>query len=306
MSGALARLAVVVTSWNTKQLLDACLRSLAAAQDEGAQVLVVDDASSDGSAQLVAETHPGVTLIACSQGLGYAAATNRGVAACDRAYVLLLNADTEVRSGALEVLLTFLETHPGHGAAAPRLLNPDGTTQHACMDFPRLRTPWFCGTPLQRWRPDSPELERYFVTGFDHQSDADVPQPPAAALMIRKGVWDELGGFDEDLPLFFGDVDLCQRLRASGRAVRFLAASQVLHHGGASTRQLPDFVSLWHRDRLTYFRKHHGRAAGWWVKSCTAFAWADHVLGSFRRRLRGEPVEPLGPLCRSFGAFLLS
>lgn len=306
MSGTLERLAVVVTSWNTQGLLDACLRSLAGAQGEGAQVLVVDDASSDGSADLVRASYPGVTLIACKTSLGYAAATNRGVAACDRPYVLLLNADTEVRPGALEALLNFLEERPDYGAAAPRLLNPDGTTQHACMDFPSLATPWFFGTPLERWRPDSPELERYFMTGFDHQSDADVPQPPAAALMTRKTVWDELGGFDEDLPLFFGDVDLCKRLHASGRAVRFLAGSQVLHHGGASTRQLPDFVSLWHRDRLTYFRKHHGRAAGWWVKFCTAFAWADHLWGSFRRRLRGEPAEPLAPLCRAFGAFLLS
>lgn len=306
MSGTLERLGVVVTSWNTRELLDACLCSLAGARSGGAQVVVVDDASSDGSAELVQDTYPGVTLIKCEQSLGYAAATNRGARASDREYVLLLNADTQVRPGALEVMLTFLEQHPGYGAAAPRLLNPDGTTQHACMDFPSLATPWFFGTPVERWSPKSAELERYFMTGFDYQGDADVPQPPAAALMLPKAVWDELGGFDEDLPLFFGDVDLCKRLRARGRAVRFLAGSQVMHHCGASTRQLPDFVSLWHRDRLAYYRKHHGRAAGWWVKTCTAFAWADHVLSSFRRRLRGESAEPLYPLCRSFGAFLLS
>ncbi len=115
-----------------------------------------------------------------------------------------------------------------------------------------------------------------------------------------------MGGLDERLPLFFNDVDLCLRLARAGRPIRLLTEAEVVHHGGASTSQLDDFAARWHRDRLAYYRKHHGWAAGVWVKACTTFAWVDHVLRGCVCRLRGQPSDAFLPLFRAYRGFLFS
>ncbi len=302
----LATLSIVVPSWNVRELVLDSLAALREARGRGCEVIVVDDASTDGSADAVAQAHPDVVLVRSAHNRGYAAATNAGAARATRAHLLLLNADTVVEAGALDTLLGFLAGAPDYGACAPRLVDPGGATQRACMRFPSLRTPLFFGTPLERWWPDSAELARYFYADLDHERDADVEQPPAAALLLRTAEFRALGGLDERMALFFNDVDLCKRLAARGRRIRFLAGARVRHHRGASTRQLPDFAGRWHADRLVYYRKHHGALAGPWVKLCTSAAWLDHVARTLARRRRGESSEPLAPLCRAFGAYLCS
>jgi GT2 family glycosyltransferase len=307
MSGSdLAALSVVVPAWNTRELLLECLASLEEACEGGAEIVVVDDASTDGSADAVALAFPRVVLVRNPENRGFAAAVNAGVARATREFVLLLNADARVEEGALESMLGFLRNAPGYAACAPRLVGADGATQRSCMRLPSLWTPLFFSTPLQRWWPHSPELERYFYADFDHEHDADVEQPPAAALLLHRAEYLELGGLDERLRLFFNDVDLCLRLARGGRKIRYLAGARVMHHGGASTRQLSDFAARWHADRLAYTRKHHGVLAGLWVKLCTSFTWTDHVVRTLLARARGARAEPLAPLCRAFGAYLRS
>ena len=303
---SLADLSVVIPSWNTRERLAHCLRHLADAQRRGVELIVVDDASSDGSAECVAGEFEHVLLLCNEENLGFAASVNRGARRASRRWLLLLNADTEVLPGALETLLAFLASHPEYAAAAPRLLDWDGSTQASCMAFPGWATPLFFGTPLERIWPESRELRRYFLRSFDHRHDADVLQPPAAALLIARKEFSELGGLDESLPLFFNDVDLCRRLAARKRPIRFLADATVRHEKGASTRQLDDFASRWHRDRLTYYRKHHGALAGAWVKLCTTATVFDHLLRGFGRRVLGRRSEPLVPLVRAFGTYLRS
>ena len=299
-------LSVVVSTWRTRELLRSCLRSLRCAHEGGAQVIVVEDAGGDGSAAMVREEFGWVTLLALEANVGYSRATNLGCARAQGEYLLLLNADTEVQSGTVDALLRFARAHPEYGAVAPRLVGSDGVPQASCMAFPRWSTAFFFATPLERLWPNSPELRRYFMRDFDHTQERDVPQPPTAALLVPRALWQELAGFDESFGLFFGDVDLARRLDRQARPIRFLPGAQVVHHGGASTGQLHDFVARWHADRLTYFRKHHGALAGVWVKACTTLAWAAHVIAWPARRLGGKTSEPLRPLCRSFGAFLVS
>lgn len=299
-------LSVVVSAWRTRELLRACLQSLKPVHDAGAEVIVVEDAGGDGSDAMVREEFAWAGLMALDTNVGYSRATNLGCAKAQGEYLLLLNADTEVRQGAVEALLNFARAHPEHGAVAPRLVGPDGATQASCMAFPRWSTALYFATPLERIWPGSPELRRYFMRDFDHNHERDVPQPPTAALLMPRALWQELAGFDESFGLFFGDVDLARRLESRARPIRFLPAAEVVHHGGASTGQLHDFVARWHADRLTYFRKHHGALAGVWVKACTTLAWATHVMAWPVRRMGGKTSEPLRPLCRSFGAFLVS
>jgi GT2 family glycosyltransferase len=236
---------------------------------------------------------------------GFARACNQGIAAARGAYLLLLNSDTRVAPDALGLLAGFLDEHEDYAAAAPRLLNPDGTTQRACMGFPSLATPLWYATPFERWFPDSRELRRYFVRGFDHETDADVDQPPAACLLLRRRALDTVGLLDEKLWLYFNDVDLSLRLARGGWRTRYLARACVLHHVGASTRQLAETLPEWHKNRLAYYRKHFGRAAGWWVKLCVTLAFCDFAIAQAARAVRGRPAERVAPLAKSFGRFLL-
>ena len=301
-------LSVVIPSWNTRDLLRACLISLAnawTADDERPEVVVVDNASQDGSADMVAAEFPEVHLIRNARNEGFARGCNQGIAESSGGLVLLLNADTEIVGDALARLQRFLALHPEYGAAAPRLVNPDGSTQGGCMAFPNLETVAWFGTPLERWFPENHEVRRYFMRDWDHEDERDVDQPPAACLLVRRAVLDQIGAFDEDLWLFFNDVDLSKRMRSAGWRTRYLPGARVVHHVGRSTRQFGDRVAEWQRNRLTYYRKHHGRPAGWWVKLWVAVTWFDWIVRNLLARLRGDPSEPLGSMTRAFAGFLL-
>lgn len=253
-----SELSVVVLSWNTRDLTLACLRSVCATA-AASEIIVVDNASEDGSGAAVAQTFPDVTLVQSQRNLAYAAGNNLGADNATRPYVCFLNSDTEVQPRALERLVAFLDTHPTHAAAAPGLRNRDGSRQAACMRFPRRRTALCFDTVWGRLPGGRAVVDRYFMRDFDHATSRDVEQPPGACFAMRTEEFRAIGGFDTRLPLFFNDVDLCLRLRQRGRRIRYLAAAEVLHHGGASTSRLTDFAVRWHTDRARYYRKHYGR-----------------------------------------------
>jgi len=303
---SLARLSVVIPSWNTCELLRACLSSLQPAHEAGCQVIVVDNGSHDGSAAMVAREFEWVELLRNADNEGFARACNAGAQRAMGEYLALLNSDTEVTRSGLERLTAFLDDHDHYAGVAPRLVDAQGRTQKSMMALPLLRTALFFATPLERLWPESAELRRYFARDFDYGRDGDVVQPPAAALVLRRALFNEFDGFDERLWLFFNDVDLCLRLAQAGQKLRYLADVRVLHHEGASTAQFPEFAAEWHRNRLAYYRKHYGRLAGAWIKACTTLAWCEHVGLMLARRVRGQAAEPLRPICRSFGAFLVS
>ena len=309
--GADPALSVVIPSWNTRDLLRECLRTLDEAAKPVTEVIVVDNASTDGSADMVAAEFPAVRLVRNAENTGFAKGCNRGIALARGTHVLVHNADTEVRPDALELLVAWLDEHPDYGAAAPRLVNVDGSTQGGCMAFPSLATPLWFGTPLERWFPDSRELRRYFLRDWDHEDDRDVDQPPAACFLVRKAVLDEVGAFDEELWLFFNDVDLSLRLAKAGYRTRFVHAARVLHHVGASTSQFATMHVEWQKNRLHYYRKHFGRAAGWWVKVCVTWTFLDHAavqaLRGLRRRLGSSKAphpEAVAPFWAAYREFL--
>jgi N-acetylglucosaminyl-diphospho-decaprenol L-rhamnosyltransferase len=262
-----ADLSVVVLSWNTADLLRLCLRSLRAdAPARPREVIVVDNGSHDDSPDMVAREFPGVTLIRNRENLGYAEGNNVGARAATGRFLCLLNSDTEVRPGALDRLVEFLELHPEYAAVGPRLVNPDGTVQRACMRFPGLFVGltfdmWWARFPPGRWVDDW-----YYMRDFDHLHSRDVDQPPGAVFLMRREEYLAMGGLDPALFLYFNDVDLCRRLRRRGRRIRYLAEAEVVHHGGASTRRFEKMVVVWHRNRLAYYRRHFGVLGEWLVR----------------------------------------
>ena len=303
------KLSVVLPSWNVAAEL---VTTLAALEREIQQVafdvetIVVDDASSDGSVEAVrARFGDSVRLFVHAENRGFAPTVNAGVAHATGDLLLLLNADCALEPGALSALVEALEQDPSLSAVAPSLFDPDGTPQAACMRFPRLWTPLFHGGPLESLWPESPELARYFARDLEPVGDADVEQPPAACLCLRRRDFEELGGFDEQLALFFNDVDLCQRLWARGGRIRRLGRARARHAVGSSTRQLADFAARWHADRYRYHRRHFGRLGGTVAKVATTGVFCQFALRQWGRRLSGHPAEAVGPRLRAVGSFLL-
>lgn len=291
----LADVDVALVSWNTRERTLKQLGLLLGgtpSSGAGPNVVVVDNASADGSAKAVREAFPSVELTANASNRLFALAANQAAASGVAPYLLLLNPDCELDRESLTALRDQLQAHPGWGAVAPRLLHATGQTQACLMERPRLLTPFFFGTPLERWAPHSAELERWFCRGVDHEVEQYVAQPPAACFLVRREVWEQLGGFDPNLELFFNDTDFCARMQEAGWPIRYLSSLGVVHHTGSATRQLDDFSTHWHRDRLRYHRKHHGALGTLVAKLATSWSALDQLwqtraqAGATRRLLQ--------------------
>lgn len=269
-------LSVVVLSWNTRDLLRACLEALYAdAPCLAREVIVVDNGSEDGSAEMVAAEFPGARLIRNSQNRLYAEANNQGARVARGRFLCLLNSDTEVRRGALDRMLGFLQDHPGHAAVSPKLVNPDGTLQRACRRLPTLLDPLLDSTLVGRFPPGTWLTWWSRMGDFDHQHSRDVPQPPGACFVMRTAEYLAMGGLEPQLSLFFNDVHLCRSLSRRGRRIRYLAEAEVMHHSGSSTRAHAPHQRnlLWTRNRAAYFHMNHGRFAERWLRGIL-WLWA--------------------------------
>lgn len=295
---------VVVASWNTRELLRACLESLKAALPQSSEVIVVDNGSRDGSARMVHEQFQWVRLVRNARNTGLAHALNQGFERARGAYVLVLDSDVQLAPDVVRRMLAFLEENPRYGAVVPRLLDADGTTQRTSMRLPNVLTPLFFGTPIERLFPRNFEVRRYFAHGFDYEKDGEVEHAPTACFMMRRKALKSTRPFDESMWLFFADVDLCKRLKKRNWRIAYLSRACVLHHGGMSTRQYKEFVPEWHKNRLAYYRKHFGRWSAWWIKTCVGITFADHCVREFWRRAHGAVEEPLLPLWQDFELFL--
>ena len=250
-------LSIIIVSWNTVDLLDACLASIMAHPPRRYfEVIVVDNGSTDGSAQMLHRQYPDVTLLENEKNVGFARANNQGLRQASGRYLLLLNPDTEVRANALDRLIHFLEKHQNAGAVGARILNLDGTLQYSCYPIPTLLNEWLHLFHLDRER-------RKGMESWDVTQPRTVEALLGACMMVRREALDDVGFFDERFFMYSEEVDFCRRLRAAGWFLYWVPQAQVVHHGGESTRQAAtDMFLQLYEGKLLYFRKHHGRGAG--------------------------------------------
>jgi GT2 family glycosyltransferase len=270
-------LSVSVVSFRTPALLRQCLRALETERERvDMDVTVVDNASGDGSAEMVAAQFGWVRLIRNERNVGFGAAHNQVLRSAAGRYLLVLNSDAVPRPGALRTLVAFMTAHAPVAVAGPRLRYPDGSDQPSRRRFPTLATLFVESTQIQRFWPDTALLRRYYVADRSAEASQDVDWLVGACLCVRASAAREVGWFDERFFMYSEELDWCRRFRAAGWRVAYVPAAEVTHLEGGSTR-----LDLEARDRqfqaskLKYVEKWHGRGA---ARALRAYLVVEYVL----------------------------
>lgn len=274
-------LSIVIVSYNTRDLLLKCLKSVfRSAGAGGLEVFVVDNGSSDGSREAVRQEYPQVTLLSASRNIGFARASNLALRQTQGRYFVLLNSDTELRKDALAVMQKFLDGALDADVVGPRLVYEDGSTQPSADYFPNLLSEFLHLCQVGRFLPGermrqrlAPFLSRVsrktVGTYFQAYSHDKHPRPvdclSGACLMGRRELIDEVGLLDDRFFMYMEDIDWCIRARKAGRQAYYLPEVEVIHHVGQSRSQNPaveetTFVEHY-KSRLYFFKKHRGRVA---------------------------------------------
>lgn len=257
--GSLA-LSVIILSYNVRDLLALAIRTArAAAHDIDAEIIVVDNDSADGSAEMVEERFPDVTLIRSGGNIGFAAGNNVGMREARGRYVLLLNPDVLVHPNAFKTLVAYLDAHPGTGAAGGRIIRPDGTPDpSAKRGFPSPSAAFYRMVGLSYLFPRSSRFGRYNLTFMDDESQSDVDALSGCFMCVRREVIDAVGGLDEEFFMYGEDLDWSYRIREAGWKIAYLPDAEIVHFKGESTRSLPKFRQLYefHRAMHLFVKKH--------------------------------------------------
>ena len=258
MSGLPPKLSAIVVSFNTCEMTLECLRALTGGlAGLNAEILVVDNASTDDSVEAIRSQFPGVRLLVNESNVGFGGANNAAFAQAKGLYLLLLNSDAFPRPGAVPALVRFLDEHAGVGVVGPRLVNPDGSLQLSCFRFTSPLYAWLENLWLSKLLPAGSSLSDY--RGWDHASERDVDFVIGACLLTRREVYEKVGGFDERFFMYQEEADWQKRIRDAGWRVVFTPTAQVMHIAGASGQEEPTRINQHFFESLDkYLLKHHG------------------------------------------------
>jgi GT2 family glycosyltransferase len=274
-------LSVIILNWNAREWLERSIGS-ALSQDVGArsfEVILVDNASSDGSAQFAQELFPQITILAMDENLGFAAGNNVGIDASRGDVVLLLNPDTITHPGAFSALLDFMEAHPECGIAGPKLLNKDDTLQYSCRHFATLEAGFFRNTPLGRLFPKNRATRDYLMKDVSHDEAMLVDWVSGAAMVIRREVIEAIGALDEEYFMYVEDVDLCYRAKQADWQTWYAPDGVITHAIAQSSNKNPrPMIIAFHKSMFRFFRKHYlGKLYPGWLTPIVAAGLAVRV-----------------------------
>lgn len=254
---------VIIVNWNTLGLLRDCLES--AYEQAGhvdLEVIVVDNASADGSVEMVKNDFKSVKLIENVENRGFAAANNQGIAVAKGRYVLLLNSDTVVLDNAIARAVNFADAHPRAAVTGCRVLNPDGTLQPTCFMFPSILNMLLSSTYLYKLFPSSRFFGRERMTWWDRNDVREVDVVTGCFMLVRREAIDEVGKMDEQFFMYAEETDWCYRFKENDWEVVFTPDAQIIHLGGQSTAKRPVAMIVQLRlSILRFIRKHRGRFA---------------------------------------------
>jgi GT2 family glycosyltransferase len=299
-------LSTVIVSFNTRQLLKECLDSVYSSLAEStltSEVIVVDNASHDGSAAMVRKHFPQVRLIANEENRGFAAANNQALRTLGYGtgdtphpqppeYVTLLNPDTIVGGNALTTLVRFMDENLRAGACGARLLHSDGRFQHSAFAFPTLFQIFLDFFPINYRLTDSRLNGRYPRRLYQAGKPFPIDHPLGAALMVRREVIEQVGLLDERFFIYCEEIDWCLRIKADGWGIWCVPKAKIVHHVAQSTGQFRNemFVALW-KSRYQLFEKHYSRLFQWMARHIVKLGlWAE-VRRARAAARRGEITE---------------
>ncbi len=279
-------LTVVIVNWNTREFLSRCLAALSRDADTvPMSIVVVDNASIDGSVEMLRRDYPHVTVVANTENVGFVRANNQALALAVGEWILYLNPDTELQAGALNGMLAYGRSHPDAGAIGPQLLNSDGTLQNSAFRFPnlgRLFLEYIVSSAL------ASRLERPTSASMD-VVEVDVIR--GACLLVRLPLVRDIGGMNERLFMYAEETDLCHKVAARGYTRMLLPDCRVIHHERQSVRQQREWLMRYHYIRSTIvflgdnYTRPRARLCIAIIKAGLYSRWAfDVVRGGSARR----------------------
>ncbi len=280
-------ISVVIVSWNTKLYLEQCLESLAAAPPRRSmEIIVVDNASIDGSPEMIEARFPGIKLIRSGENLGFAKANNLAIRQCQGRYISLVNPDVKVLPGCLDALADFLDQNPTVGNVGPRILNPDRTLQSSCRQYPTLWNNFCSAAGLATAFKKSRVFAGEHMLFFPHDRTAPVDVLVGCFWMLRREALEAAGLLDEGFFVYGEDVDWCRRCRKAGWQVVFFPGAEAIHaRGGASAADPVTSAVVQQRSILYYWSKHHGVLGRLGIRSLLFFHLVLRYLFALLARL---------------------
>jgi GT2 family glycosyltransferase len=299
-------ISVVIVGWNAKHYLELCLDSLAKAPPRRSmEVLVVDNASTDGSVEMIESKFPWVKLIKSPENLGFSRGNNVGIRRAQGRYIALVNPDVIVFPGCLDALADFLDQDPKVGNVGPRVLNPDMSMQSTCRRFPTLWNNFCSASGLSSKFKNSRFFAGEHMFYFPHDRTLAVDVIVGCFSFIRREAFDSVGLLDEDLFMYGDDVDWCRRARNAGWEVVFYPGAQAIHDRGKITAPYPvRFAVAQQRSVLHYWRKHQGFFGVIGIRSIIFFhhllRYSLAVASGFlhpKRRSEGEVRKQVSGAC---------
>ncbi len=314
-------LSVIIVSWNVRELLKRCLLSLRQQTTDDRQpkdgsseigrlsseIWIVDNASSDGTVDMLREEFPDVRVIPNSENVGFTRGNNQALAVAQGRYLFLLNPDTELRPRALHALIDYADAHPRAGIIGPQLFYGDGTPQSSHRRFPTLATAFLESTKLQQWFPRNRALTRYYMLDTPDDATQEVDWVNGSALFVRREVYDQIGGFDEVFFMYSEELDWCYRAKQAGWQVVYLPTAQVTHYEGKSSEQVVAARDIYfHSSKIRFFRKYRGVLVAEFLRAFLLLMFAYQIveesakwLVGHKRALRAARVKAYAQVLQS-------
>ncbi|MDO6480542.1 glycosyltransferase family 2 protein [Shimia thalassica] len=300
-------LSIVIVNWNTREMLRDCLQSVFdTLSDLKAEVFVVDNASEDGSQDMVRESFPQVNLICNTDNRGFAAANNQALALASGRYVLLLNSDTLVHGDVLSASCSFMDGRPEVGVMGCRVLNRDGTLQITGSGYPSLLNLSLMTTGLWKLK-NVPFFDRYQMQTWDRRTEREIDVVSGCYMVVRKTAMDEVGLLDEDFFFYGEETDWCRRFADAGWKLVLSPVGEITHFGGGSVKKLNHKRDVMLTEGTVRLHRKHGGVLGgaacwtllagfnlsrsvfWTLASLTGGERAKERASHFRRVVAASP-----------------
>lgn len=286
---------IIIVNYNTRQLTLDCLESVyASITSYNYEIIVVDNASHDGSVEAIREAYPEVRLIANNDNTGFAVANNQGMKVAKGRYILLLNSDTVVHPDTLGIMIGFMDRHPGMGASGCKVILPDGSLDKACKrGFPTPSASFYYAFGISRLFPDRPKFNQYQLGHLSPDDEYPVDCLVGAFMLVRREAIEQVGGLDETFFMYGEDIDWCYRIKEAGWGIFYYPRTYIVHYKGGSARRKPLKITYeFHRAMWVFHRKHYAKK---YKPFTNAAVWMGISLKFTLSLLRSKLSPPVRP-----------